>query len=186
MQLFLWIYCDKGFRKYSSRFQLWSTEIRCQGMIFYVNLDCCFIEARGSPCRQATMALKSNQVHQLPPSPWQDDNSFKESRSTILSISAKTNNHISPHTQARPWHMALKTRSWLRTGIQMWRRLKQLLWSQALIIWSPNSNTDINTINDFDFWCFNATFSSISTISWWPVLVVEEARENHRPWASNW
>jgi hypothetical protein len=31
--------------------------------------DCCFIEARGSPCRQATMALKSNQVHQLLPSP---------------------------------------------------------------------------------------------------------------------
>ena len=49
-----------------------------------------------------------------------------------------------------------------------------------------NSNTDINTINDFDFWCFNATFSSISAISWWPVLVVEEAGENHRPWASNW
>jgi hypothetical protein len=49
-----------------------------------------------------------------------------------------------------------------------------------------NSNTDINTINDFDFWCFNATFSNISAISWWPVLVVEEAGENHRPWASNW
>jgi hypothetical protein len=28
---------------------------------------------------------------------------------------------------------------------------------------------------DFDFWCFNATFSSISSISWRPVLVVEEA-----------
>jgi hypothetical protein len=42
---------------------------------------------------------------------------------------------------------------------------------------------------DFDFWCFNATFSSISSISWRPVLVVEEAGvsgENHRPWASNW
>jgi hypothetical protein len=40
-----------------------------------------------------------------------------------------------------------------------------------------------------DFWCFNATFSNISAISWRPVLVVEEARvpgENHRPWASNW
>jgi hypothetical protein len=39
------------------------------------------------------------------------------------------------------------------------------------------------------FWCFNATFSNISAISWWPVLVVEEAGvsgENHRPWASNW
>jgi hypothetical protein len=38
----------------------------------------------------------------------------------------------------------------------------------------------------FDFWCFNATFNNISAISWRPVLVVEEAKENHRPWASNW
>jgi hypothetical protein len=41
----------------------------------------------------------------------------------------------------------------------------------------------------FDLLCFNATFSNISTISWRPVLVVEEAGipgENHRPWASNW
>jgi hypothetical protein len=29
--------------------------------------------------------------------------------------------------------------------------------------------------------CFNATFSNISAISWRPVLVVEEAGENHRP-----
>jgi hypothetical protein len=33
---------------------------------------------------------------------------------------------------------------------------------------------------------FNATFSNISAISWRPVLVMEEAGENHRPWASNW
>jgi hypothetical protein len=35
---------------------------------------------------------------------------------------------------------------------------------------------------DFDFWCFNATFSNISAKSWRPVLVVEEAAvpgENH-------
>jgi hypothetical protein len=41
---------------------------------------------------------------------------------------------------------------------------------------------------DFDFWCFNTTFSNISAISWQSVLVVEEAgvcKENHRPWASN-
>jgi hypothetical protein len=41
----------------------------------------------------------------------------------------------------------------------------------------------------YDFFCFNATFSNISAISWQPVLVVEEAgvpRENHRPWESNW
>ena len=34
--------------------------------------------------------------------------------------------------------------------------------------------------------CFNATFNNISAMSWRPVLVVEEAGENHRPWASNW
>jgi len=33
---------------------------------------------------------------------------------------------------------------------------------------------------------FNATFSNISAISLLPVLVVEEAGENYRPWASNW
>ena len=42
---------------------------------------------------------------------------------------------------------------------------------------------------DLDFWCFNATFSNISAISWRPVLVVEETGvpgENHWPWANNW
>jgi hypothetical protein len=38
----------------------------------------------------------------------------------------------------------------------------------------------------FDFIVCSATFRNISAISWWPVLVVEEAGENHRPWASNW
>jgi len=33
------------------------------------------------------------------------------------------------------------------------------------------------------FLVFNATFSNITAISWWPVLVVEEAGE---PCASNW
>ena len=45
------------------------------------------------------------------------------------------------------------------------------------------------TIDLIRFLVFNATFSSISAISWQPVLVVEEAGvpgENHRPWASNW
>jgi hypothetical protein len=40
----------------------------------------------------------------------------------------------------------------------------------------------------FILFALNATFSNISTISWRPVLVVEEAGvpgENHRPWASN-
>ena len=44
-------------------------------------------------------------------------------------------------------------------------------------------------IDLIDFWCFSATFSSISAISWRPGLVVEEAGvagENHRPLATNW
>ena len=39
------------------------------------------------------------------------------------------------------------------------------------------------------FLVFNATFSNISSISWRPLLVVEEVGvpgENHRPLASNW
>ena len=43
--------------------------------------------------------------------------------------------------------------------------------------------------NEFEYLVFNATFSSVSAISWRSVLVVEEAGvpgENHRPWASNW
>jgi hypothetical protein len=39
------------------------------------------------------------------------------------------------------------------------------------------------------FIVLNATFNNISAISWWPVLVVEEAGvpgENHQPWANNW
>ena len=33
---------------------------------------------------------------------------------------------------------------------------------------------------------FNATFSNISVILWWSVLLVEETGENHRPVASHW
>ena len=52
------------------------------------------------------------------------------------------------------------------------------------------TNVHVHTIIYLiDFWCFSATFSNISAISWRPVLVVEEAGihgENHQPWASNW
>ena len=47
----------------------------------------------------------------------------------------------------------------------------------------------ISLIKLIYFWCFSATFSNISAISWRSVLVVEEAGvagENHRPWESNW
>jgi hypothetical protein len=37
-----------------------------------------------------------------------------------------------------------------------------------------------------DFLVFNATFIDISAILRRPVVVVEEAGENHRPWASKW
>ena len=54
--------------------------------------------------------------------------------------------------------------------------LQMILWKRCvqMLIW---------------FIVFNSTFINISTISWRPVLVVEEAGvpgENHRPWASNW
>jgi hypothetical protein len=50
------------------------------------------------------------------------------------------------------------------------------------------------TVDLIDFvvvevWCFNATFSNISAISWRPGFVVEEAGvsgESHRKLASNW
>ena len=54
--------------------------------------------------------------------------------------------------------------------------------------WGCFSGTSTKIFGDliwFDFWCFNATFNNMSAISWRPVLVVEEAGENHRPWASN-
>ena len=49
--------------------------------------------------------------------------------------------------------------------------------------WHKMEIVDIQTLTGskydgwlwFDFWCFNATFSTISVISWRPVLVVEEA-----------
>ena len=52
---------------------------------------------------------------------------------------------------------------------------------------SVMANTPSSKLNLIDwFIVFNATFSNISAISWRPVLVEEEAGENHRPWASNW
>ena len=50
---------------------------------------------------------------------------------------------------------------------------------------SKGNLTNTNLLVIF-FVCFNATFNNISAISWRPVLVVEEAGENHRPWTSNW
>ena len=50
--------------------------------------------------------------------------------------------------------------------------------------WREQANSDF-----FFCWWLNATFSNMWAISWWLVLVLEEARvpgENHRPWASNW
>ena len=43
----------------------------------------------------------------------------------------------------------------------------------------------IDWLIDLLIFVFNTTFSNISAISWRPILVVEEAGENHQPWASN-
>ena len=53
----------------------------------------------------------------------------------------------------------------------------------ALIKW------DWSVLFWFWFMVFNATFNTISVISWWSVLLVEETvvpGENHRPVASHW
>jgi hypothetical protein len=61
-----------------------------------------------------------------------------------------------------------------------------LVYIPVAIFWiHVQGQVTIIAENDFDlidFWCFNATFSNISAISWRPVLVVEEAGvpgENH-------
>ena len=61
------------------------------------------------------------------------------------------------------------------SSYQNWMKLNPRYITQILIL--------------VNFWCFIATFSNISAISWRPLIVVEEAGvpvENHRPWASNW
>jgi hypothetical protein len=54
----------------------------------------------------------------------------------------------------------------------------------------PKALLRINkTMDNFDFFVLNVTFSNISAILWRPLLVVEKAEvpgENHRPRASNW
>ena len=68
------------------------------------------------------------------------------------------------------------------------RMVNFYIWHRGAIFFvsKPNSNIIEEMDLIFDFWCFNAAFSNISVISWRPVLVMEEARENHRPWTSNW
>jgi hypothetical protein len=44
--------------------------------------------------------------------------------------------------------------------------------------------TTYSLFDDFDW--FFGILTPLSAISWRPVLVVEEAGENHRPWANNW
>ena len=72
--------------------------------------------------------------------------------------------------------------------------LSFLTWNISLKIWYSKILLHLNlevlgiflkTWNDwFDLIVFNSTFSNISAISWWPVLVVEETGipgENYRP-----
>ena len=57
-------------------------------------------------------------------------------------------------------------------------------WCQTSPLDIQNSCSQTDTF-DLIFWCL----TPLSTISWRPVLVVEEAGvpgENHRPWTSNW
>jgi len=61
--------------------------------------------------------------------------------------------------------------------------LSRLFYSQTCIKRSPMGQRLVDWLI---FCVFNATFSNISTISWLPVFVVEEAGENHQPWVNNW
>jgi hypothetical protein len=74
------------------------------------------------------------------------------------------------------------------TVVDRTRMVNYYIWHHGAICFvsKPNSNIIEEMDLIFDFWCFNAASSNISVISWRPVLVMEEARENHRPWASNW
>ena len=62
--------------------------------------------------------------------------------------------------------------------------------TKTVFKWNTHSKLYLSSLHTmrslwFDFWCFDATFSNISAISWRPVLVVEEAGvpgENHRPY----
>ena len=86
-----------------------------------------------------------------------------------------------PHRRVLYTTLCDKVCQWLAAGL--WFSLGTLVSDIIEIIWMWRW---------FDliwFLVFNTTFSNISTISWRPVLVVEEAGvpgENHRPWASNW
>ena len=77
------------------------------------------------------------------------------------------------------------TREWPFHCI-LWNCQNGVKYESKKKILHPRVAPKIQSENKIDFWCFNATFSNISAISWRPVLVVEEAGENHRPWASNW
>jgi hypothetical protein len=97
------------------------------------------------------MALKSNQVHQLLPSPWQDDNSFKESvGQQFHQYQQKKPNHISPHTQARPWH-GIENQVFAQNRHTNVEGVKTVTVIPSFDNMISNSNTDVNTINDFDF-----------------------------------
>ena len=88
-------------------------------------------------------------------------------------------------TYVHLWYNCLRWRFWsLKTP--------PLLFTPS--IWEPHTQSYIRSIRSYIFfqidliYCFivfHATFSNISSISWRPVLVVEEAGvpgENHRPW----
>ena len=59
--------------------------------------------------------------------------------------------------------------SWMHVATVEWRYSSTVVWVRVMM--------------------FNVTFNSISVISWWSVLLVEETgvpRENHRPAKSYW
>ena len=98
---------------------------------------------------------------------------------------------------SKPWHVTMASNSKNLKVIQHGERSTKFFYKKEWKTY-PNKYVDSRVIPELSlskcdwliwFIVFNATLRNISAISWWPVLVVEEAGvpgENHRPWASNW
>ena len=98
---------------------------------------------------------------------------------TIFNIDHHTNPRSIIHYRLLPeWIMWI----WKYCHHQGVRRSRYLLWRSFQLSRRYMTSSSFRFVSHqddliwFDFWCFNATFSNISAISWQPVLVVKEAR----------
>jgi hypothetical protein len=76
------------------------------------------------------------------------------------------------HYKWLPWHSWHNTYKSVHYSAKVW----YIIYLQIM---SSRQTVRFDWLTDF--WCFNANFNNISAISWQPLVVVEEAGENHRP-----